>query len=171
MAAPFPFSGVPGNAMLPAIRQKGEWMRGLLLIAPLAIAAAAQPAEAQRLDSRLESVLACAKESDPNRRLGCFDAALIPLTKAAESGALESRSLGPKSLESRVRAMRRQGYSGLLVQLENGDRWTVALEGSEIFPEVGESVTVRRGVLGGWWFKAGNGRAFRATFMELPVKR
>ena len=125
-------------------------------------------ASAQRLDPRLEAVLACPRIADAAQRLACFDTAVTPLSKAASSGSLEARSLGPKALEGKVRALRGQGYDQLLVQLENGDRWMLKIEGNERTPKPGAEVTIRRGALGNWWFKIKNGQTFQARFLSQP---
>lgn len=123
---------------------------------------------AQKLDPRLEAVLACPRITDAAQRLACFDTAVTPLSKAASSGSLEARSLGPKSLDDKVRAVRGQGYGQLLVQLENGDRWLLKLEGNERTPKAGAEVSIRRGALGNWWVKVKNGQTFQARFLGQP---
>lgn len=125
-------------------------------------------AHAQKLDSRLEAVLACPRIVDAAQRLACFDTAVTPLSKAASTGSLEARSLGPKSLDDKVRAVRGQGFGQLLVQLENGDRWLLKLEGNERTPKIGADATIRRGALGNWWFKVKNGQTFQARFLGQP---
>jgi hypothetical protein len=136
----------------------------------VALASLALPgaAAAQKLDSRLEAVLACPGITDAAQRLACFDAAVTPLRQAASSGSLEARSLGPKSLQGKVRATRGQGYDQLVVQFENGDRWLLKLEGNERLPKVGVDATLRRGALGNWWFKTANGQTFQARFLGQP---
>lgn len=125
-------------------------------------------ASAQKVDPRLEAVLACPKIADSAQRLACFDSAIAPLRKAAEAGALEARSLGPKALEARIRAMKQQGYDRMLVQFDNGDRWIFQLEGNERMPKAGDAVTVKRGALGNWWVKVVKGQTFQAKFLGQP---
>ncbi|GAA3996283.1 hypothetical protein GCM10022211_01420 [Sphingomonas humi] len=132
------------------------------------LAALAGPAAAQKLDPRLEAVLACPRITDAAQRLACFDAAVTPLRQAASNGSLEARSLGPKALDGKVRATKGQGYNNLLVQLENGDRWLLTLEGNERLPKVGSDVTIRRGALSNWWFKVDKGQTFQARFLGQP---
>ena len=139
-----------------------------LIVGATALLAVSEPAAAQKLDPRLEAVLACPRIADAAQRLACFDTAVTPLSKAAKSGSLEARSLGPKALEGKVSATRGQGYDAFLVQLENGDRWLLRLEGNERLPKVGADVTMRRGALGNWWFKVTNGQTFQAKFLGQP---
>lgn len=139
-----------------------------LIVGGAALLALPGVAAAQKLDPRLEAVLACPRLTDPSQRLACFDAAVTPLSKAAASGSLEARSLGPKALEGKVRATKGQGYNSLLVQLENGDRWVLTLEGNERLPKVGSDVTIRRGALSNWWFKVAKGQTFQAKFIGQP---
>lgn len=139
-----------------------------MVIGAAALLAAPHEAAAQKLDPRLEAVLACPRIADTAQRLACFDAAVTPLRQAASSGSLEARSLGPKALEGKLRATRGQGYGQLLAQLENGDRWLLKLEGNERLPKPGSDVTIRRGALGNWWFKVANGQTFQARFLNQP---
>lgn len=139
-----------------------------LIVGAAALVALPGAAAAQKLDSRLAAVLACPGITDSAQRLACFDAAVAPLRQAASSGSLEARSLGPKGLAGKVRATRGQGYDQLVVQLENGDRWLLKLEGNERLPKPGNDITLRRGALGNWWFKVGNGQTFQAKFLGQP---
>ena len=143
-------------------------MRLPLILSVLAIAGLAQPAVAQRVDPRLQSVLACASISDSAQRLQCYDGAISPLRQAAASGALEGRSLGPKALEGKIRSMRGQGYDRLLVQLENNDRWLLMLEGNERLPKAGDPIAATRGALGNWFFKVNDRQTFSAKFLGPP---
>jgi hypothetical protein len=131
----------------------------------------ASPTAAQRVDARLTAALACVYVVDQAQRLACYDRSMVPLSEAAASGALEGRSLGPKSLAGKIRAMRGQGSDRLLVQLENGDRWTLMLEGNERLPKAGDPVTIRRGVLGNWWVKVADRQTFQARFLGPPENR
>lgn len=126
---------------------------------------------AQRMDPRLAAALACVKVTHEAQRLVCYDQAMVPLREAADSGALAGRSLGPRSLQGRIRAMRGQGADRLLVQLDNGDRFTLMLEGNERLPKAGDAVTIRRGVLGNWWVTVGRRQTFQARFLGPPEPR
>lgn len=140
------------------------WVMVGLAAAMMASVAGAAP----RVDPRLQAVLGCAGIADPAARLACFDGAVTPLREAATSGALEGRSLGPKSLEDKIRALRGQGPDRLLVQLENKDRWLLMLEGDERLPRPGQVATLKRGALGNWWFTVAKGRTFQAKFLGQP---
>jgi hypothetical protein len=148
-------------------------MRLCLPVAAVAAAAfsLATPAAAQRVDARLSAALDCVKVTDETQRLACYDRAMVPLSEAAASGALQGRSLGPKSLEGKIRAMRGQGVDRLIVQLDNGDRWTLMLEGNERLPRAGDAVTIRRGALGNWWVKVTGRQTFQARFLGPPESR
>ncbi|UUR07701.1 hypothetical protein [Sphingomonas glaciei] len=125
-------------------------------------------AAAQKLDSRLAAVLDCPRITDPAQRLACFDAAVTPLRQAASSGSLEARSLGPKALDGKIRATRGQGYDQMLIQLENGDRWLLKIEGNERLPKAGAAVTIKRGALGNWWVKVAGVQTFQSRFLGQP---
>ena len=125
-----------------------------------------QPAAAQKLDPRLETIIACPRITDPAQRLACFDSAVAPLSQAATTGALVARSGGPTALQGKIRTVRQQGSGRALVQLGNGDRWSLQLKDNDVLPKVGADVTVRRGALGNWFFKVTNGRTFQASFLN-----
>lgn len=143
-------------------------MPPMRLLSFVLLAALATPSAAQRVDPRLSAALACTRVSDEAQRLSCYDKAMVPLSEAAASGALEGRSLGPRSLEGSIRAMRGQGPDRLLVQLDNGDRWVLMVEGNERLPKAGDKVAMRRGALGNWWVKVARGQTFQARFLGQP---
>ena len=54
------------------------------------------------------------------------------------------------------------------VELENGDRWLLKLEGNERTPKPAAEVTIRRGALSNWWVKVKGGQTFQARFLGQP---
>ena len=131
----------------------------------------AAPAGARELDTRLQAALACTRVADAAERLACFDRAMVPLQQAAQTGALDARSLGPQARVGKISAVRGLGVDSYVIALENGDRWQLFIEGREREPKLGATATARRGAIGSWWIDIERGSTFRAKFLGPPQRR
>lgn len=143
-----------------------RWLIGLLGVGMLA-----GPAQARDLDNRLQAALACSKVTDAAERLACYDRAMVPLQQAAQTGALDARSLGPQARVGTVSAVRGLGYDSYIIALQNGDRWQLFIEGREREPKIGATASARRGAIGSWWIDIDKGSTFRAKFLGQPQRR
>jgi hypothetical protein len=143
------------------------WTRYVLPLAFLSSAVSAQDLSALR---------ACAAETDPERRLACYDreVARLPVeAQPAEPSAASAASaaqrdpedefgrrgmLDRKSRDSKlerlsvkVTELSRKPRGEIIVTLENGQIWQQRDASVNLNVRVGDTVTIREGALGGYW--------------------
>lgn len=106
-----------------------------------------------KLDRRLEAVMACQSVTDNNARLQCFDQAVAPLQKALVHGTMTlEEKKGPLALEGVVKASGQTSVNRYWVELENGDRWTLTPKSSRPkAPPVGSTLKMKKTLWGGYW--------------------
>lgn len=66
-----------------------------------------------------------------------------------------------QAIDAQIASVSETSSGGLLLGLNSGSRWTQIDAGYVNRPKVGQSITIRRGPVGGYLAKIGNGRAFR----------
>lgn len=122
-------------------------------------------------DSLVERLRACGTESDDAKRLACYDFA-IGRSKSGENDDLgvtgellrqKQRQAGlteapPKDMRGKVVAIARPPYGKFVVILDSGQVWAQQ-ELLDFSLEVGDVITIRRGLLGALWMTNGNRRA------------
>jgi len=130
----------------------------------------------QAADSIAASVRVCAAEADATRRLACYDKNVAPL--AADAAHAEARNhFGADSalahkpspgsdepaklnkLQARVTTLSHGAKGELVLRLDNGQTWTQSEDGPDLRIEVGDQVTIDRGVLGAYWLSGSHSRA------------
>lgn len=71
-------------------------------------------------------------------------------------------AVGPvEAIDAQIASVGETSSGGLLLGLSSGARWTQIDPGYVNRPKVGQIVTIKRGSVGGYQAKIGNGRAFR----------
>jgi hypothetical protein len=140
---------------------------GIIVTACLARAAAA----AQTLPASLQ---ACAQERDDSRRLRCYDREMARYVTAPEQTFglsqqqvrkvqhLEQKDSGkPVSLTAKVVRLTQRRYGEFVVTLDNDQVWLqVAGEGTVLL-NVGDTVTLKPGLLGSYFLITPAGSATR----------
>jgi hypothetical protein len=113
----------------------------------------------------------CATEADEAKRLVCYDSA-IGRSKSGQNDDLgvtgellrhKEKQAGlteapPKDMSGKVVAIARAPYGKFIVILDNGQVWAQQ-ELLDFSLEVGDVITIRRGLLGALWMTNGNRRA------------
>ena len=124
-----------------------------LLAAAVLLSVPGVAAAKDKLDPRLEAVMACPSVADSAARLQCFDHAVAPLQQALVHGTvtLEERK-GPLAMEGVVKASGQTSSNRYWVELENGDRWTLTPKSSRPkAPTVGSTLKMKKTLWGGYW--------------------
>ena len=125
-------------------------------------------------DNALDALQSCVSEQDDIRRLSCYDRVMSrPATPAGQVSGLTSAAGVPKAatnpavpkpsrVTAKVIAITQGPHREVIVTLENQQVWAEQ-DAEGYFPvKVGESVTVKPGLLGGFLLIA-NGRSIRVT--------
>lgn len=138
--------------------------RRLILLALLFV-----PAEAgakDKLEPRVQSVLACSAVTATDARLRCFDGAAAALRQAlADGNVVLKEKKGPRSREGIVRASGQSGESSYWVELDNGDRWTTVTKIARRGPPApGTPMRLKRTPLGNYWISGPGWSESEATF-------
>lgn len=134
---------------------------GLVLLSVPGVATAKE-----KIEPRLEAVMACQSVTDDTARLQCFDQAVAPLQKALVHGTmiLEEKK-GPLAMEGVVKASGQTSANRYWVELENGDRWTLTPKSSRPkAPPVGSTVRMKKTLWGGYWLSGSGWSESEATF-------
>lgn len=119
-----------------------------------------------KMEPRLQAVLACQSISENNARLQCFDQAIAPLKQALVRGTmvLEEKK-GPLALEGVVKASGQSGANRYWVVLENGDRWTLLPKSTRPkAPPPGTTVRMKKTLWGGYWISGPGWSESEASF-------
>jgi hypothetical protein len=123
-----------------------------------------------------EALQACAQERDDSKRLACYDREMAqPATTPDKSFGLSAHQerkleppevrdkLRPQLLSSTVAAVSARGDGRQVIRLANGETW-VQGEAWEVFPlGVGDTITIKPGMLGAFYLYAPSGSATRVT--------
>jgi hypothetical protein len=170
----------------------GQVALGSVLLGPLLLGAV--PAAAQTTGNNadaLSALTACRGESDPARRLACFDSNAAALLKAREAGEVQVVNRGelrevrrnlfgfglPKlplfrgdrsqeeaddRLETKITSWRSIGYGKYRIVAEGGAVWETT-EASEAIdpPAAGQPLSIRKGSLGSYVLRINNQRGVR----------
>ncbi len=134
----------------------------MLLTAP------AMAAAKEKVEPRLEAMLACGSVTSNEARLRCYDAAAAPLRQALNQGEVAvSQKSRPKELEGVIRATGAMGDNNYWVELANGDRWQViSASPFDEAPPTGVKAKLRKGPLGNYWFSTPALPERRAVFIR-----
>ena len=123
----------------------------------------------------------CAGVAEPAARLACYDEAFPPLPEAIEAATARARAdfgldrqpdplrnpgqsaqqADPERIESRVVKVDHDGATQSGFHLENGQVWVRAQSGSSGRVQAGDSVQVRKGLMGSYQLVTPNGVTFR----------
>jgi hypothetical protein len=122
-----------------------------------------------------ESIRTCKREPDDARRLQCYDreVAKFPTPEQAfglSPSAAQRQSSSPvqkkpepdsqpKSLTTKVVALRERPNAGFVVTFDNGQVWVQYEDESTRGVHVGDLVTIKPGVLGSFWLVSPSGWA------------
>jgi len=134
------------------------------------LAAAADNPSAAGAVNDYRAFQVCATEADDRRRLACYDKVMqrpgsTPPTPEQRFGLTPGQQLEqqhvtapPKEMTSQVVAVGRAGNGLLRLTLANGQVWTAqSPDEPDLSIDVGDSVTVRRGLLGSFLLTASKG--------------
>ena len=121
-----------------------------------------------------DSIQACKRETDNERRLQCYDreVAKFPLTKEQALGLSESQVAVAQAkasgtppedtqVSAKVVALTDRPHSGFVVRLDNGQIWVQNEMETGTFAQVGDVVSIKRGKLGSFWLEGPSGRRTR----------
>jgi len=169
-------------------------MRGVFVgvLAGAAALTASASSAAEAPSSPAQRVIDCRGESDPARRLACYDAAAGQLANAVGKGevtvvtrdevrktrrALFGLSLPrlaifdrnravdepePQEIESKVRSVSAESNNRFVVTLEDGAVWRTT-EAVMRTPKVGAEVRIKRGAMGSYFMTIRGARSVRAA--------
>ena len=158
--------------------------RWLSLVA--ALAAVAGPCNA---DESLQALFACRGIADTTARLACFDRETATLARSpAASPAPAAPVLNPEQkfgmsegaisakevaagtrtadlarIEAHITALSGSADAPLVFTLDNGQVWKQLKVGNEMLANVGDGVTLSRGLLGSYWLQLQSGRGCKVT--------
>ena len=121
---------------------------GIVLLSVPSVAASKE-----KLDPRMQAVLACEAISSSEARLQCFDQAILPLKQALTRGSMVLKeNKGPSALEGVVKASGKSAASRYWVVLENGERWTVVTaKDRRAAPKPGTPLRLKKTFFGNYW--------------------
>ena len=147
-----------------------ERVMSKLATTTIAIALLALPASAgaeDRLDPRVQSILACEAISSGEARLRCYDQSIMPLKQALSGGRMVLKeNRGPGRLDGVVKASGKSGEKRFWVLFENGDRWAISTQPDRRnAPAVGTPLKVRKTPFGNYWISGPGWRTSEATFV------
>ena len=135
--------------------------------------------ETKRDAQAFRALMACRDIHSPTDRLQCFDAQSRALSEAADAGKLvvadeaqikaAKRDLfgfgsikipflssndteAPPQIEAAITSLRQIGINKWEFSLNNGMRWRQT-DDEQIFPKVGQPVTIKGGAMGSYWLK------------------
>ena len=140
-------------------------------VAPLILLVGSTPSIAKykdELDPRIRAAIACSTVGQNEERLRCYDQAVNGLRLALESGQLvpASEATKPLVLEGVVKAAGGFGFNKFWMELDSGDRWAVT--GANRYdegPERGSKVSLRKGVMSGYWLSEPGSPDRRAKYL------
>ena len=133
-----------GNAMSKPFRA----ILGIVLLsAPAGVAAK------EKLEPRVQAMLACEAVKANEARLQCYDQAIAALKPAlVQGGVVVKEKKAPLSRGGVIQASGRSGPENFWVVLDNGDRWAVHTPGYHRNPPAtGMTVKIRRTLMGSYW--------------------
>ena len=141
-------------------------MKKVLVLATTLLIAAASAQD-------LSALRACAAETDPERRLACYDREVARASVDAKSadtsaasastaesppeeefgrrGMLDRKARKLERLTVKVTELSRKPRGEIIVTLENGQIWTQRDASVNLNVRVGDTVTIREGSMGGYW--------------------
>lgn len=118
-----------------------------------------------------DSIQACKRETDNERRLQCYDreVAKFPLTNEQALGLSESQvaaaqakgSVAPppeEQFSARVVTLTDRLHAGFVVKLDNGQIWVQDEMETGTFAKVGDVVSIKRGKFGAYSLEGPSGR-------------
>ncbi|MEO8547951.1 MAG: hypothetical protein ABI422_06240 [Sphingomicrobium sp.] len=121
-----------------------------------------------KLEPRVQSLLACESISSGEARLQCYDRSIVPFKQALSHGnVVLKENKGPRALEGLVKASGKSGEKRFWVVFENGDRWELSTQPDRRAPpRVGTTLTLRKTMIfGNYWMKGPGWRESEATFL------
>lgn len=136
-----------------------------LVAALLLVSVPSVAAGRDKMEPRMQAVLACEAISANEARLQCFDQAILPLKQAVSSGGLVlTDRKGPGALEGVVKASGVSGANGYWILFENGDRWSTTTKTSRKLPPPGATLKVKRTPMGTYWISGPEWSESQAKF-------
>jgi hypothetical protein len=145
-------------------------MRIFAVLAAIAMMSVPNVAAAKdKVDPRLQSMVACRALTDGTARLQCYDQAMLALNQAVEQGELRVESKrGPRVLGGIVKASGQEGPNRFWMELDNGDRWQLLpTTDRKRPPQPGTRVKIRKTMLDSAYWVWGEGWSeSRARFVK-----
>jgi hypothetical protein len=145
-------------------------MRIFAVLAAIAMTSVPNVATAKdKLDPRLQSMVACRALTDGTARLQCYDQAMLALNQAVEKGEVRVEATsGPRMLDGVVKASGKEGENRFWIEMENGDRWVLLPKTDRKRPpQPGTRVKIRKTMLDSAYWVSGEGWSeSRARFVK-----
>ena len=128
--------------------------RVTVAIGALMLASPALVSAKDKIDPRIKAAMACQSVAQSDQRLACYDRAMVGMRQALEAGQLipADESRVPLALAGVIKAAGPMGFNRFWVEMDNGDRWELIAESSDPGPRPGTKITLRKGIMGNYWF-------------------
>ncbi|HEY1144629.1 MAG TPA: hypothetical protein VGE68_11445 [Sphingomicrobium sp.] len=106
-----------------------------------------------RLEPRVQAMLACEAIAANDARLQCFDQALAALKQGMAAGSVVvEEKKAPVALGGVIKASGTSGDDRFWVEFENGDRWALVTEkGRRGPPPAGSTLKLKKTFFGNYW--------------------
>jgi hypothetical protein len=140
----------------------------MIAAAAMAFPAAASAMQRGLPQERVDAVVACIDQADPQARLACFDANAAALRQAVQSGAVtvDRRPRVILPVRSTVTASNRSSAGYWRMDLANGQTWqTEESHPTRRPPASGTPITIEGGVFGGYWLNVSSGGRYKVRYL------
>ncbi|HET6942168.1 MAG TPA: hypothetical protein VFH89_08405 [Sphingomicrobium sp.] len=120
-----------------------------------------------KLEPRVQAMLACEAVSASEARLQCYDQAMSAFKQAmAQGNVVVKEKDTPMTLGGVIKASGQSGSNRYWVEFENGDRWTLMPSKSRRGPPApGSTAKLSRTLMGNYYFSAPNWPQTEARFV------
>jgi len=135
-----------------------------------AIALLSVPATAtakDKLEPRVQAILACKAVGSNEERLQCYDRSIAALQEGlAQGNVMLKEKKAPLAREGVIKTSGRSGEGRYWVVLENGDRWAISTsEYRRDVPPPGMPVKLKRTLMGNYWLSGPEWPESEAVFL------
>lgn len=120
-----------------------------------------------KLEPRMQAMLACEAVSSNEARLQCYDQAMSAFKQAMAQGSVVVKEKdAPMTLGGVIKASGQSGSNRYWVEFENGDRWALMPTKSRRGPPVpGTTAKLSRTLMGNYYFSGPNWPQTEARFL------
>ena len=120
-----------------------------------------------KLEPRMQAMLACEAVSSNDARLQCYDQAMSAFRQAMARGSVVVKEKdAPTSLGGVIKASGQSGSNRYWVEFENGDRWALTPTKSRRGPPApGSTAKLSRTLMGNYYFSGPNWPQTEARFL------